>query len=54
MKNFFFLSIRFINNRTPTFRDEEEFNDAFLLLFKELSLFCKHLEEIDILKKRKI
>lgn len=41
-------------NKAPTLRDEDEFNEAFLLFFKELSLFCKHLEETEILRKRNI
>lgn len=49
-----YLLIRFVLNKTPSQKEEDEFNEAFLSLFIEFGLFCKHLQEADLLKKRKI
>ena len=36
------------------FKEEDEFNDAFVLLYVEFGLFCRYLVEGEILSKRKI
>jgi hypothetical protein len=44
----------FILSKSPSPKEEAEFNSGFLLIFIEFGLFCKYLQEADILKKRKI